>query len=154
MEDHLYEADIHFETDHLLSKWGFADGELLASFLRENGYTQLEIESDTWFHFARRVLCEVVERFVCMHVQNAIKPYRALTSHNPIRVYEVDGRHITDWEEPPVLQPLSVAVPKQLILKTAAALDADRQAHNGEIVTYMQRSPAATAVAREQGWDV
>ncbi|MBK7896579.1 MAG: hypothetical protein IPJ90_17215 [Anaerolineaceae bacterium] len=31
----------HFETDHLLSKWGFADGTLLDNFLHHNGYAHL-----------------------------------------------------------------------------------------------------------------
>ncbi len=144
---------IEFETDHLLSKWGFADGELLDNLLRENGYAHLDIASDEWTEFSRRVLCEVVELFVCTQIHSAIKPYRMLTSHNPIRVYEVDGRHVTDWPEPPTLQPLTVAVPKTVILETAVHLYATRFTDAGEIVSYMVRSEWATAVAAQQGWN-
>jgi len=99
------------------------------------------------------VLCEVVEGFVCPEINNAIKPYRMLTSHNPIRVYEVDGRHLTDWAEPPTLQPFTVSVPKGTILETAVHLYAARFTSTGEIVSYMVRSEWGTAVAQQHGWD-
>lgn len=153
MDEKLEHKFIHFETDHLLSKWGFADGELLADFLRKNGYNQLDEASEEWYQFARRVLCEVVECFVCPQIRNAIKPYRVLTSHNPIRVYEVDGRHITDYATPPTLQPLTVSVPKKVILETAVHLYAARFTPTGEIVSYMVRSEWGTAVALQHGWD-
>ena len=144
---------ISFETDHLLSKYGFADGELLADFLRENGYDHLDEESDEWNTFSRRVLCEVVECFVCPHIENRIKPYRMLTSHNPIRIYEVDGRHLSDWNAAPQLQPFTISVAKEAILATAASLYATRCNDSGEITSYMVRSEQATAVAQQHGWD-
>ncbi|MEZ4381141.1 MAG: hypothetical protein R3A79_07320 [Nannocystaceae bacterium] len=142
-----------FETDHLLSKWGFADGELLGDLLRVRGYDQLDEESEAWRHFSLRVLCEVVEMYVCTKIENAIKPYRMLTSHNPIRVYEVDGRHITEWTTPPILRPLCVAVPEDVILGTAARLYAARLSDKGEVVSYMVRSEQGAAVARRHGWE-
>ncbi|MCA9919690.1 MAG: hypothetical protein KC445_17150 [Anaerolineales bacterium] len=144
---------ITFETDHLHSKWGFADGTLLDALLRKNGYGHLDEDSDEWTEFSRRVLCEVVELFVCPQIHNAIKPYRMLTSHNPIRVYEVDGRHVSDWPEPPTLQPLTVAVPKKAIYETAVRLYATRFTDTGELVSYMERSGWATAVAQQRGWE-
>ena len=153
MSNRSSDLPIEFETDHLLSKWGFADGTLLDELLRKNGYDHLDEESDEWTEFSRRVLCEVVELLVCTQIHSAIKPYRMLTSHNPIRVYEVDGRHITDWPEPPTLQPLTVAVPKEVILATAVHLYATRFTDTGEIVSYMVRSEWATAVAQQLGWD-
>ena len=144
---------IEFETDHLLSKWGFADGTSLDELLRDNGYAHLDEASEEWYEFSRRVLCEVVEMFVCTQIRNASKPYRMLTSHNPIRIYEVDGRHITDWPEPPTLQPLTVAVPKDLILETAVHLYATRFTDTGELVSHMVRSEWGTAVAQQHGWD-
>lgn len=148
----LNSETISFETDHLLAKWGFADGELLENLLRANGFDELDEESDEWLEFSRRVLCEVVERFVCPQIVNAIKPYRMLTSHNPIRVYEVDGRHLSDWDEPPMLQPSTVLVPKEMVLATAVSLYVNRFTPTGEIISYMVRSEQATAVAHEQGW--
>lgn len=145
---------IDFETDHLLGKWGFQDGELLEDFLRENGYDHINRESEEWYHFSRRVLCEVVECFVCINLHNTIKPYRVLTSHNPIRVYEVDGRHVTDWEKAPTLRPYTIAVPKETILTTAVHLYAARFTHTGEIISYMVKSEWATAVAQQHDWDI
>ena len=144
---------IVFDTDHLLSKWGFQDGEQLDDFLRENGVGRLDPASEEWYQFSRRVLCEVVECLVCPQIENAIKPYRMLTSHNPIRVYEVDGRHVSDWETPPTLQPLTVSVPKQMILDTAVHLYGDRFTPTGELVSYMVRSEWATAVTQQHGWE-
>lgn len=153
MDETSDSESIYFDTDHLLSKWGFADGELLENFLHQHGYDQLGEESDEFYAFSRRVLCEVVECFVCPKINNAIKPYRVLTSHNPIRVYEVDGRHVTDWEELQTLQPLTVSVSKEMILATAVHLYAARFTPAGEIVSYMVRSEWATAVAQQHGWD-
>lgn len=144
---------IDFETDHLLTKWGFQDGEQLGDFLRQNGYGRLDETSDEWYAFSRRVLCEVVECFVCPQISNAIKPYRVLTSHNPMRVYEVDGRHITEWETVPTLQPFTVSVARETILETAVHLYATRFTPTGEVVSYMVRSAWATAVAQQNGWD-
>ena len=149
----LSNETIEFETDHLLSKWGFADGTLLDELLRENGYTHLDEASEEWYEFSRRALCEVVELFVCTQIRNAIKPYRMLTSHNPIRVYEVDGRHVSDWPEPPTLQPFTVAVPKDVILETAVHLYATRFTDTGKLVSYMERSEWGTAVAQQHGWE-
>ena len=144
---------IQFETDHLLTKWGFADGELLEDFLRGNGYDHIAAGSDEWYHFTRRVLCEVVECFVCPQIEQAIKPYRMLTSHNPMRIYEVNGRHISDFAEPPTLLPYTISVAKEDILATAAALYATRFTPAGEIVTYTVHSERATAVAQQHNWD-
>lgn len=153
MKQSLTPEQISFETDHLLSKWGFADGELLDDFLRQSGFDQMDEASEEWYHFSRRVLCEVVELFVCPQIRNAIKPYRVLSSHNPIRVYEVNGRHVTDWPEPPTLQPLEVAVPKKAIYETAVHLYTTRFTDTGELVSYMERTGWATAVAQQRGWD-
>ena len=144
---------VDFETDHLLTKWGFQDGEFLDDFLRINGYGHLDVDSDDWFHFSRRVLCEVVECFVCTQIQNEIKPYRVLSSHNPIRVYEVDGRHLADWKEEPTLQPYTVSVPKKTILETAVKLYKERRTRTGKIVEYTCYSQDAIFVSQEQGWD-
>ena len=54
MNENGSETLFTFETDHLLSKWGFADGALLDDFLRENGYGHLDETSDEWYEFARR----------------------------------------------------------------------------------------------------
>ncbi|MDX1489413.1 MAG: hypothetical protein R3268_14480, partial [Acidiferrobacterales bacterium] len=122
-------------------------------FLRSKGYDDLAVDSDEWFHFTRRVLCEVVECFVCTSIENQIKPYRTLTSHNPIRVYEVDGRHLTNWKEQPTLRPSTVLIPEQTILQTAARLYAERHTGRGEIVEYLYPSQHAIRVSRAQGWD-
>ncbi|WP_420643053.1 hypothetical protein [Candidatus Leptofilum sp.] len=149
----VFDENIFFESDHLLSKWGFADGTLLDNLLRQNGYGHMAESNDEWYEFSRRVLCEVVEMFVCTKIHNGIKPYRMATSHNPIRVYEVDGRHVTDYADPPILQPLTVSVPKEVILETAVHLYAARFTPSGEIVSHMVRSEWATAVATQHGWD-
>ncbi|WP_420631950.1 hypothetical protein [Candidatus Leptofilum sp.] len=153
MNQQLSGENIFFETDHLLSKWGFADGTLLDDLLRQNGYDHVAESSEEWYEFSRRVLCEVVEIFVCTKIHNAIKPYRMATSHNPIRIYEVDGRHVSEWEELPTLQPLTIFVPKDVILETAVHLYATRFTDTDEIVSYMVRSEWATAVANQHGWD-
>ena len=99
------------------------------------------------------VLCEVVELFVCTQIDAAIKPYRTHTTHNPIRVYEVNGRHVTDYATLPTLHPLTVAVPKDAILETAVHLYATRFSETGELVSFTERSEWVTAVAQQRGWE-
>lgn len=144
---------ISFETDHLLGKWGFADGELLSSFLRNNGFDGIDPESEEWYQFCRRVLCEVVELYVLPEIENEIKPYRLSSPHNPIRVYEVDGVHQSDWEDKPILRPLSVEVPVESVLEWASALFEVLQDERGEPVSYTVRSSRARDLMKARGWE-
>lgn len=143
---------ICFVTDHLLAKWGFADAELLNDFLRNNGFEQLDEESDEWYQFSRRVLCEVVERYVLPEIQNDIKPYRVTTSHNPVRVYEVDGRRVDEPDIEPSLKPPEVEVSKVTVLETASTLFQKRFDENGQPYSYMERSPEAIALFKRRSW--
>jgi hypothetical protein len=83
---------LEFVTEHLLSKWGFQDGEMLDDIFPDTEAGDYE--------FSRWVLCEVVEFYVCPKIKSGIKPYRMQTSHNPIRIYEVDGTHVSDPPQP------------------------------------------------------
>ena len=97
-----------FVTDHLLTKWGFQDGEMLDDLFPDDDH-----------EFVRWVLCEVVEYYVCSKIDNDVKPYRTKTSHNPVRVYEVDGVHEGDWTEPPRLTPFEIKVSPNEIFEMA-----------------------------------
>ncbi len=140
------EPSIEFTADHLLSKWGFEDGEALVELLDSEGFNRWGGESENWWKFTRLVLCEAVERFVCPQIENAIKPYRMVTSHNPARVYEVDGCHMGDWTDPPILRPQEVSVPVRQILDLARQLQTEEP-------DPMKRSPETQAIFRDRGWD-
>ncbi len=148
---------IEFQSDHLLSKWGFADGDLLVPILKENGFPLIDTDDDFWFCFSRLVLCEVVERFVCTQIENQIKPYRCLTTHNPARVYEIDGTHISDISvDTLMLQPHEITVSHETILMTAQELyrvKDDFRDGNGEW-SYVIPSEFTKKVRAEKGWDI
>ena len=148
------EEDVVFETDHLMTKWGFMDGELLEEFLVANGFEPIDTGSEEWFHFSRRVLCEVVECCVLPKIQNDIKPYRVFGNHNPMRVYEVDGVHMSDFKPPPVLRPMSVGVPKWRVLEAAASIYSSRFSEDGTPQSYMTRSAEAVAIFNAESWEV
>lgn len=139
------EADvIVFSTEHLLTKWGFADGELLDNFLRENGYGQMDKESEDWYQFSRRVLCEVVERQVIPRIENNVSPYRMAGSHNPSRVWEADGIHMSDWQDQtPTLRPSCLEIEKKVVLEIAAEIYQSRTDSDGQPVSYMVRTSTA-----------
>lgn len=142
----MSEEFIEFETGHLLSKWGFQDGEQLVELLDQAGLNRWSADSDEWWMFTRLVLCEVVERFVCPQIENDIKPYRMQTTHNPMRVYEVDGCHMSDWPAPPTLRPATVQVATRQILQVAR--DLQNEEHD-----LTERSPQNKAVFLDQGWE-
>jgi hypothetical protein len=144
---------ISFSTDHLLSKWGFSDGALLDELLRSEGYDHMDEDSDEWFEFARRVLCEVVERFVLPQIENEIKPYRVRGNHNPMRVYDVDGCHMGDWLQEPELRPGEIEVEKQVVLETAAQLYQSRFNEDGKPLEFLVRSPEAASIFQSRAWE-
>jgi hypothetical protein len=146
------EDAIVFDTDHLLTKWGFADGLLLEHFLLENGFGHMDQETDEWYEFSRRVLCEVVERFVLPEIENDIKPYRVSSSHNPIRLYEVDGCHMSDIVDSSILRPREVQVSKSTVLETATLLYQKRFDEEGKIRSYLSRSAEATMLFKTRSW--
>ena len=143
---------ITFETDHLLGKWGFADGDYLEETLLVNGYQQSDPESDEWFEFVRRTLCEVVEIYVLPRIRNTIKPQRIVSSHNPIRVYEVDGQRVEDLPKDFLPEPHSVEVEQQLILEVASRVFEQRYNSDGTLTSYMVRSPEANQVFLANSW--
>lgn len=143
---------ITFVTDHLLSKWGFYDGDLLGAFLRDSGFDALDEAGDAWDAFETAVLCEVVEIHVLPHIKTPIKPYRVFTSHNPIRVYEVNGIHVTDYEKPPQLAPDEVSVTEEAIVEIAHRLNQARLQLEDGILNPMQRSPQAQAIFDQNDW--
>jgi hypothetical protein len=156
MNDSL--PSIEFESDHLLSKWGFDDGDLLIPVLKNGGFPEIDDDNDFWIHFNRLVLCEVVECFVCTQIDNQIKPYRCSTSHNPIRVYEIDGKHVSELKLSAsnlILQPFSVSVTESQILSTAQQLYEQKYKFKDQNNdwSYMIPSDFAIRIRREYGWD-
>jgi len=137
------EEVLKFDTDHLLSKWGFQDGEMLNEYFPG--------EDEEQYQFSRWVLCEVVEYYVCSQIENEIKPYRVATSHNPIRVYEVEGVHVSDLAEPPNLQPLEVSLRLVEIFETARYLS--ELPNSGVDMSYLRRSPRCEKLFKERGWE-
>ena len=146
---------IDFQSDHLLSKWGFADGDLLIPILQSNGFPNINSDSDFWFFFNRLVLCEVVESLVCTRIENAIKPYRCSSTHNPIRIYEIDGHHVSDLPAKDLgLKPLAIAVETQQIIMTAKQLYRERTQFKdaqGEW-NYLIPSETVKRIRKQQGW--
>lgn len=119
---------IEFKGDHLLSKWGFSDGELLISILQKDGFPELETNNNFGIDFNSLVLCEIVECFVCTQIENGIQPYRCAISHNPIRVYEIDGQDMGEFSSVDLIFcPYSVSVRRDQIMSTAKALSRKTQ---------------------------
>ena len=147
---------IEFQSDHLLSKWGFDDGDLLVSLLKENGFPLIDSDDEFWDYFNRLVLCEVVEGFVCPQIENDIKPYRCLTSHNPMRVYEIEGKHVGNISKDEVkLEPEAIAVPYSKIIATAQCLYEQREQFkdsNGDW-SYLIPSETVKQIRIQYGWE-
>ncbi|AFY39018.1 hypothetical protein Lepto7376_2758 [[Leptolyngbya] sp. PCC 7376] len=147
---------IEFQSEHLLSKWGFDDGDLLIPTLKNNGFPNIDTDNDFWIFFNRLVLCEVVERFVCTQIENQIKPYRCLSSHNPIRIYEIDGHHVSNLPiNDLILRPWAIAVKKTQIIATAKQLYQERRQFkdsNGDW-SYLISSEVAKITRVQQGWE-
>lgn len=148
---------IELQSDHLLYKWGFDDGDILIPVLRDSGFPKIEEDNDFWVHFNSLVLCEIVECFVCTQIENSIRPYRCWTSHNPVRVYEVDGKHVSELpQDNLLLLPHSVTVTSERIVSVAKRLYDRRHEFKDEKGdwNYMIPSDFAMRVRREQGWDL
>lgn len=143
---------ISFETDHLLAKHGFADGELLEELLLSNGYEAEAFSEEAWADFLRRTLCEVLELYVLPKIRNSIKPYRMMTSHNPMRIYELDGQRVEDLPAGLHLEPHSVEVDRQKVLDVAQSLFENRFDDQGEPLSYLIRSPRAQTVFKSKSW--
>jgi hypothetical protein len=163
---------MEFVTDNLTHKWGFHDGEQLEPLLCEAGYPvtryqecpicnlsgELCDECVKWQDFTQLVLCECIERFVCTQIKNSIRPYRMVTSHNPIRVYEIDGVHLSDIPERELslaIEPHTIQVADSELLSTAAEIHADLQRYldkEGK-VDILCASEIALQIRKQFGWD-
>lgn len=92
-----------FTVADLCDKYGFSDGDLLETFVREN-FPALR-------HYD--VLADVLEVFVIPVVTPPVEAYRIATSHNPVRLSSINGvdaEHFWDEGLPLKLEPAYVKV--------------------------------------------
>lgn len=110
-------------TQGLLSKWGFSDGD---PFIDEN-YDLYDAIEEHRVH-PRRLLAELVRRFVVPALDQAVEVEYISTSHNPIRATSIDGVAVPDGvhygrlPEPVELTPDCVEVPYARVIEVAAEL--------------------------------
>ena len=105
---------LRFYSEQLLYKWGFKDGALIEDWLTDN-YTILDLEENLkWSpilfkgdeklfnqisEYSEELLLAIVDKFLIPKIQkhHVIKVQKTLTSHNPIRIIEFDGREIDNF---------------------------------------------------------
>jgi hypothetical protein len=70
-------------TEDLLSKWGFRDGDIMHEWLRERGLPEED---------AQDLLTRIVMKYVIPEIaqNHAVKVNTIITSHNPIRLSQLD----------------------------------------------------------------
>ena len=117
---------VTFETEGLLWKWGFGDGDMLDDLLAGHGWADQwqkdrEAGIDIWFD--HRVLVRVIRE----HVLPALAEHHVIatmvvdTIHNPIRATVVDGVEVDSIRNGNgiKLTPAKVDVPESVILRIA-----------------------------------
>ena len=103
---------VTFYTQHLLSKYGFDDGDLLFDIVEERG---LEVDH-------RDLLIAVVERLVIPVLEQDVEYDIIGTFHNPIRIRCIAGIE-ADLGDP--LTPEDIVIPVSDIITIAGELPPD-----------------------------
>ncbi len=119
-----------FQTEGLLSKWGFGDGDMLDDLLDFGGFSWTDrshftqTDEDGVLHsFEHIVLFVAVAAYVVPRLDQRVDLDLISTIHNPVRAERVDGRQMDYPEDKSVtLTPGSVEVPDETILALARAL--------------------------------
>lgn len=115
---------IRFESECLVSKWGFGDGDMFDDFLFDHGFD---------IKIFKTVLAEVVIRHVIPALdQKEIELINVedwnWTNHNPIRARRVNGIEVDDYGKRPnpTLTPEFIDVEEEAILVIAREVGLSR----------------------------
>lgn len=104
----------------LLSKWGFDDGDAPDEYLDWLDEQGVGYPLDSW----KRILSELVERYLVPVLDQQVTTVRIGTAHNPIRAQTVDDADAERWwhehDGAPVLTPESVEIPFAEVARIAA----------------------------------
>jgi hypothetical protein len=109
---------VTFVSDGLLSKWGFADGDLLLEFMNANGFDVAE-------HSHGDLLVAAVERFVLPYLEQRVEVEVVSSMHNPIRAVRVDGVAVDPLQPESNkvrLRPAEVHVSRDVLVELAQEL--------------------------------
>jgi hypothetical protein len=110
-----------FITKHLLSKWGFEDGDMIANFLEAHGF---ENYNDYGIN-SHKLLKKILLKYVIPKIKNKLEGFSTglETIHNPMRVCYVDGIEVNDIDMAQyakiTLEPEYVDVPDEIVLEEA-----------------------------------
>lgn len=104
---------MQFETNDLLSKWGFGDGCILDNLLLDNNHS-LSLSAPLLRHITREHILPFLNQTVV--VENSCK------MHNPIRAISVDGINTDCKSNIPPLTPKYIVLSEELILTNITSL--------------------------------
>jgi hypothetical protein len=105
---------MQFETNDLLSKWGFGDGCILDNLLLDNNHP-LSLSAPLLRHIARENILP--------HLNQVVTVEDSCKMHNPIRAISVDGTDVDCKNNTLLLTPKIIEISEELILAKIASLD-------------------------------
>lgn len=123
-----------FLSEDLLHKWGFRDGDILRSIVKENipEYNMMlekEITLDIppkdchALYFADRCLEIIIRKYILPQIPQKIVLKR-IVGHNPVRAKTINGEPVDDYQYPPKIKikPEFFEIPIKLIVEEARKL--------------------------------
>lgn len=101
-----------FNTNGLLSKWGFMDGDILEDFMFDSDLCDNDINQ------SHKSLIKVVVDHVIPKLDQEVELSQISTIHNPIRAKSVDGKNV-NWyrDDGDILTPSVVEVSDDVIIE-------------------------------------
>ena len=105
---------MRFNTDGLLSKWGFSDGDVLSDLLYDNNLGGVDEHA---------VLQKVVTDHIVPNLKQNIELEFIHTIHNPMRASTVNGKSV-DWYN---LDTSNIITPETVIVEDSVILDIARK---------------------------
>jgi hypothetical protein len=105
-----------FETNDLLSKWGFGDGGMLTNLLLDNNHS---------LSLSHHILRCIAREHILPFLDQTVEVEDSCKMHNPIRAISVDGSEIDCGKSSILLTPKYIEVSDQVILKMIDTLEVD-----------------------------
>lgn len=105
-----------FETNDLLSKWGFGDGNMLTDLLLDNHYS---------LSLSANLLRMIAREHILPGLDQVVQVEDSCEMHNPIRAISVDGSQVDCNKNNLLLTPKYIQVSDHVILEMINALEID-----------------------------
>jgi hypothetical protein len=105
-----------FETNDLLSKWGFGDGAILTNLLLDNQHP---------LSLSPHLLRFIARNHILPRLEQIVKVEDSCKMHNPIRAISVDGIEVDCSKNSLLLKPKYIEISDHIILEIIDSLEMD-----------------------------